>query len=103
MKSLFENIDTSKEAFKSILPILSDMKAKVLLAINEEPSTDDRLEYVLTMKHQSLSAYRRYLVKDGLVEESGDYLPTSSGRKAKVWRITEKGIVALAKWRDRNE
>ena len=100
MKSLFEYIDTSKEAYKSIIPHLSGMKARVLRAIRIEPSTDDNLEMLLDMRHQSLSACRRHLVKDGLVEESGDYLPTRSGRKARVWQITEKGIVALAKWKD---
>jgi hypothetical protein len=100
MKSLFDYIDTSKEAYKSILPHLSGMKARVLQAIRNSPSTDDNLEMLLDMRHQSLSACRRHLVKDGLVEESGDYLPTRSGRKARVWRITEKGIVALSRKRD---
>tara|TARA_R100000963_G_C4628251_1_gene93953 strand:+ start:754 stop:1062 length:309 start_codon:yes stop_codon:yes gene_type:complete len=100
MNSLFDYINTSKEAYKSILPHLSDMKGRVLQAIRNHPSTDDHLEIVLDMRHQSLSACRRQLVKDGLVEESGDYLPTRSGRKANVWVITEAGIVALSKWKD---
>jgi len=103
MESLFDHkIDTSREAFLSILPLISDMKARVLNAIRDNPSTDDGLEHLLGLKHQTLSARRGELVKDELIEESGEYLKTRSGRKARVWRITESGIIALAKWRDNN-
>ena len=103
MESLFDKkIDTSREAFLSVLPLISDMKARVLNAIRDNPSTDDGLEDLLNLKHQTLSARRRELVKDELVEESGKYINTRSGRKARVWRITESGIFALARWRDSN-
>jgi len=49
------------------------------------------------MSHQSLSACRRHLVKKGYVEETSDTKPTRSGRKAKVWKITESGIVTLCR------
>ena len=77
---------TSKEAHNSVKPHLSEMKWKVLSLIKTRESTDDELEILTGMSHQSLSACRRGLVKDGLVEATGDRRPTRSGRAAQVWR-----------------
>ena len=104
METLFtQKIDTSKEAYLSVIPLISDMKARILTAIRANPSTDDGLEHLLNMKHQTLSARRRELVKDKLIEESGDYMKTRSGRKARVWRVTESGIMAISKWKEKND
>ncbi len=77
---------TSNEAHNSVKPHLTEMKWKVLSLIKTRESTDDELEMLTGMSHQSLSACRRGLVKDGLVEATGDRRPTRSGRAAQVWR-----------------
>ena len=76
----------SNEAHDSVKPHLSEMKWKVLSLLKTRDSTDDELEMLTGMSHQSLSACRRGLVKDGLVEATGDRRPTRSGRSAQVWR-----------------
>ncbi|MCP4742896.1 MAG: hypothetical protein GY871_11835 [Actinomycetales bacterium] len=77
---------TSNEAHDSVKPHLTEMKWKVLSLLKTRDSTDDELEMLTGMSHQSLSACRRGLVKDGLVEATGDRRPTRSGRAAQVWR-----------------
>jgi len=102
MVDLFDFVEkkqnTSKMAFDSMKPHLSKIYKKILFSLHQEgKSTDDNLELRLEMSHQSLSACRRHLVKKGYVEETGDTKPTRSGRKAKVWKITESGIVTLCR------
>jgi len=64
---------------------------KILLELYERGMTDDELEVTLKMRHQTVSACRRGLVKKDLVVPSGDTRPTRSGRKANVWNVTETG------------
>ena len=64
---------------------------KILLELYERGMTDDELEVTLKMRHQTVSACRRELVKKELVVPSGDTRPTRSGRKANVWTVTETG------------
>lgn len=59
---------------------------RVYEALLASPDTDDGLEARLNMRHQTCSARRRGLVQKKLVEWTGDYRPTRSGRRAKVWR-----------------
>lgn len=47
-------------------------------------ATDDEIEAVLGLSHQSVSARRRDLVVSGRVESAGQRA-TRSGRPAKVW------------------
>ena len=81
-----ESKKTSVEAHRSVQEHLPKMKDRVLSVISTRESTDDELEIITGMSHQSLSACRRGLVKDGLVEASGKKRPTRSGRDAQVWR-----------------
>lgn len=48
--------------------------------------TDDEIEVLTRLKHQTASARRRELVLLGLVVDSGHRRPTRSGRPATVWR-----------------
>tara|TARA_Y100000310_G_C19997724_1_gene497013 strand:- start:32 stop:421 length:390 start_codon:yes stop_codon:yes gene_type:complete len=65
---------------------------KILLELYHCKQTDDSLEVKLEMRHQTVSACRRGLVKKELVEATGDTKPTRSGRKANVWECTRQGI-----------
>jgi hypothetical protein len=53
-------------------------------------ATDDELERLTGMLHQSASARRRELVQMGWVEDSGARRQTRSGRNAAVWVLTER-------------
>lgn len=64
---------------------------KILLELYKCNQTDDALEIKLEMRHQTVSACRRGLVKKDLVVPTGDTRPTRSGRKANVWECTELG------------
>ena len=64
---------------------------KILLELYERGMTDDELEVTLKMRHQTVSACRRGLVKKDLVVPSGDTRPTRSGRKANIWTVTDSG------------
>ena len=51
----------------------------------DEGATDDELERLLQLRHQTVSARRRELVLLGKVVDSGRTRKTRSGCKAKVW------------------
>lgn len=55
----------------------------------EKGYTDDELETVMGRSHQSVSAARNGLVKDGLLVDSGEKRPTRYGAEATVW-VTHK-------------
>jgi hypothetical protein len=80
--------ETSRLAAESIADDAPTMRGKVLRAIVDRRSfgaTDDELEVVLRMRHQTLSARRRELVLSGDIMPSGNHRKTRSGRKAVVW------------------
>jgi len=88
--SLFnQSRQTSNDAHNSVKPHLTEMKWKLLSLLKTRESTDDEMEVLTGMSHQSLSACRRGLVKDGLVEATGGHRPTRSGRSAQVWRASQ--------------
>jgi len=64
---------------------------KILLELYHCKQTDDDMEVKLEMRHQTVSACRRGLVKKDLVVVTGDTKPTRSGRKANVWECTQQG------------
>lgn len=59
---------------------------RVYEALRAHVDTDDGLEIRLEMRHQTASARRRGLVQKGLVEWTGQYGQTRSGRRAKIWK-----------------
>lgn len=82
--------DTSTAAAVSIEPGLATKQGLVLALLRISPLglTDDDLERLTSTRHQTVSARRRELVLAGLVVDSGDRRPTSSGRSAVVWKAT---------------
>lgn len=62
------------------------------LALERMMLTDDEMEALLLLPHQSLSARRRELVQAGLVVASGWTRKTRTGHTAKVWRLTPEGL-----------
>jgi len=77
----------SRAAFESIKPDLSRIRLQIATLLRDDDLTDDELETRLGMRHQTVSATRRGMVKDGLIEATGDRRPTRSGRSAQVWRL----------------
>jgi len=81
--------DTSHQAALSIAPHRSRLQAVVLDALRlyrAEGLTDDQIEGVTGLSHQTASARRRELVLSGAVYDSGLRRRTKSGRSAAVWR-----------------
>ena len=81
--------DTSTAAAISQEPSLASTQYKILSIIRYYATsgcTDDELEGVTGLRHQSVSARRRELVLAGLVVDSGERRLTSSGRMATVWK-----------------
>lgn len=96
--------ETSREAHESVKPTLPNLQQQVfktLMSVSARPgpdgnpqggATDEEMESLLGMKHQTVSARRRELVLRGLVEPSGNRRKTSSGRSATVWQVTALGL-----------
>lgn len=83
-----EEVDTSRGAADDIEPHANTLRWLVLQKIREQGehgATDDELESMLELRHQTCSARRRELVLLGRVKHGGAYRLTSSGRKARVW------------------
>lgn len=81
----------SMAAFDSIKQVRPTLRQEVydFLAMRDDyGATDDEVEFVTGMIHQTASARRRELVLDGLVKDSGQRRDTRSGRKATVWVVT---------------
>src|SRR3989344_3615049 len=84
--------DTSVAAAVSILPDLGRLEERVYGYIDtslDHGRTDDELEVLAGLSHQTTSARRRTLVLKGLVQDSGRRRATRSGRKATVWVKSE--------------
>ena len=82
-----EPVATSREAAVRIETEVGRLQGQVLDALRvrgAEGATDDELEVLLGLRHQTVSARRRELVLLGRVRPTGSR-PTRSGRRAKVW------------------
>lgn len=98
--------DTSHQAAAKAAPRYGTVRAQVLAAIEGRPSgygaTDDELEALTGRSHQSLSACRNSLMRDGLIEPQPGpdgatvKRPTRHGNDATAWRATDAGRLALA-------
>ena len=71
------------------------IRRQVLSAIAAAPATDQQLEERLQEPGNTIRPRRKELLDDGLVEHSGDFRPTASGRKSRVYRVTPAGRRAL--------
>ena len=80
---------TSMEASISILPKQNSLKMKVLALIREHPEglTDELIALKLDLNPSTARPRRIELAEMGLIESHGT-APTTSGRKAQLWRAT---------------
>jgi hypothetical protein len=79
---------TSREAAVLIAPHSATLRARVLTIIRncgDQGATDDEIEVVTGLRHQTASARRRELVLGNFIKDSGRTRPTRSNRQATVW------------------
>ena len=79
--------DTSAAAADSVRETSGAQRQRVFALIAESPRTDEEIERVTGLRHQSASARRRELVLAGHIVDSGARRANSSGRQAVVWRV----------------
>lgn len=87
---MFANVIAN--SIRSLFPPIHPGRQRVLEFVTKrgfyKGATDDEIERALRMRHQTASARRRELVKDGLIMASGRKRPTRSGRFATIWVAT---------------
>lgn len=84
----FVPTDTSEDAansFDAVVVRSDERRVLDLIGHHEVGMTDDELEVISGMSHQTVSARRNGLVRKGLVRDSGFRRATRSGRQAIVW------------------
>lgn len=89
MAKLIEYKETSREAWRSFMPVSAELDRAILGALSFRDMTCQSIEVMIEREHQSVSGNLRHLVEGGLVEDSG--APggkTRSGRRAILWRLT---------------
>jgi len=82
--------DTSEAAADSIIGDRARMQTMVYECIGAtgiHGATDDEVEAMTGLRHQTASARRRELVQKGRVVDTGMRRKTRSGRPATVWRV----------------
>jgi len=82
------NPETSHDAAESMKASAPNVRQRIMSVIREcglHGATDDEIEQITGLRHQTASAARRSLSKAGHVVDSGEKRNTSSGRKAIVW------------------
>ena len=80
--------DTSGEAYADFAPFSGTLDARILKALLKfGPLICQDIEKRLARSHQAVSGNLRHLVERGLVEDSGGYGRTTSGRRAIKWRV----------------
>lgn len=92
--------DTQRLAAISVYPTSGTARRTVLdyiVGCGDSGATDDEMEFRLGMRHQSVSARRYELHRDGWIEDSGKRRVTRSGRDAAVWTLTAQGRAELAR------
>lgn len=85
---------TSDRAALMIAEHAPSLRDRILATIREsgpDGLTDDEGEAMLGIIAQTYTPRRGELVRAGLVRDSGERRPTSSGRPAAVWVATEGG------------
>jgi hypothetical protein len=93
--------DTAKAAAQSIKLRSGTQRAAVLIELYMARHTvgmsDEVLQAVLGLGASSERPRRVELCRMGFVEDSGKRVPTSTGREAVVWKVTEAGAAAARK------
>ena len=88
----FSDDDTSREAAKLIVPHLARLERSVLVALMARPMSAQGLEVATGLAGNTVRPRLVTLRLKGLVEQDAtQYAVTESGRRARVWRLTEKG------------
>lgn len=85
---------TSDRAAEMIEQHAPTLRERILATIRERGPiglTDDEGETILGIIAQTYTPRRGELVRAGKVRDSGERRPTSSGRPAAVWVVTEGG------------
>lgn len=78
---------TSRDAYASFLPVAAELDRAICAALFSRDQTCQSIEEEIDREHQAVSGNLRHLVEKGLVEESGRFGMTRSGRRAIVWRL----------------
>lgn len=81
--------DTRAEAYESIQPFLKKMNLKIWQRVCDAGPhglTCDEAEFVLAMKHQTVSSAFTRLREGGWIYDTGRRRKTRSGRNAAVYR-----------------
>jgi hypothetical protein len=87
--------DTSRQAAEAVLPRSGTKRVSIYEAIEKAGSQglcDHEIEYLLNMRIPSVTSIRNSLMRDGLIEDSGNRRKTPSGNSAIVWRITAREL-----------
>ena len=79
--------DTSRDAYQRRPGSLDDL---ILAHLRRAPATCEEIELATGRKHAAVSGNLRHLVEAGLVEPTAERRPTSSNRKAIVWRLAPR-------------
>jgi hypothetical protein len=77
-------------AAETVQPVTGRLRTMVFDAIREsgdEGLTDDQIEVLLDLRHQTASARRRELVQQKWIRDSGRTRKTRSGSPATVWVV----------------
>lgn len=80
--------DTSHEMAARRAPKEGTIRAQIMESIGrlkDAGATDDDLEVILGRSHQSVSAARNSLVRDGWLRDSGERRKNRWGNRAIVW------------------
>ena len=87
-----KNSETSRGAADSMIAPAPSVRRRgfdFIASRGDYGATDDEIEIGLELSHQTASARRNLLVKDGAVVNSDAKRPTRSGRPASVWVAVE--------------
>lgn len=80
---------TSSNAAKNILPKSGSIRRQIFdLIQNHNGLTDDALERIMEGKHQTISASRHSLVRDGWLIDSGRTAKNAQGNDCIIWVAT---------------
>lgn len=71
------------------------IRYRILRQLLTKPMTDDEVEEITGLPHQTVSACRRGLVKSGHVEPTGESRLTRSNRHAQTWQLTAEANILM--------
>lgn len=88
---------TSRAAWESMIGPGADLDRAIMEALTSTADPGDgmtcqEIEAITGRSHQSVSGNLRHLVEAGLVEPTGAFGVTASGRRAMTWRPTARAM-----------